>query len=457
MPALLQRRNAVLPFRATALTPLPQQAAILARWSAVDIPAQADNTALDSWTDSVTGLSAGATGAARPKYRTEGANGKPHVLFSGAQALNAGASNAVATACQSGNNTVLVVYRNPTGNSSTYGFLFTASNSTGYNLFDYGVGAPGRSAGMFGSGLQRVPFAGTGLTTLCYTAGQPDGTSGRIYINNSCISHQGVVTSAAGHNVGIGGSSANLALGFNGEVYDVIVWNRALTAAEVMQAEKWARERYASPYPWAGAAFRVFHGDSLTNGLGASAPLTTMPARVAAANGWAFGQWTNLGHVGARYDNNPASLTLEALSDVDPMVALLGATPLHLATWEWYNGRNRSNYQTEAIAYLAARKAAGVAKLIFGTSIDTTDAAGGGETAANRTARAAYNSYWDTAGNRTAAGIDAYVAIHTDRSIGAEGACPGASPFTPYFYTDGIHLIDAGYQKIADLFASAMT
>ena len=37
-----------------------------------------------------------------------------------------------------------------------------------------------------------------------------------------------------------------------------------------------------------------------------------------------------------------------------------------------------------------------------------------------------------------------------------EGACPNASPYTPYFHTDGIHMTDAGYALLAGIAAPVM-
>lgn len=449
MPALLQRRNAVLPFRAAAAaTVLPQQASILARWSANDLPVQADNSALTSWTDSIGGLAvAQTTGTAQPKYRTGGAGGKPYVLFAGAQYMNAGNStNAVAQLLQNATaaHTSLVVYRN--AQSTSFGFLFSGSVSTGYNLY-----ASGTAAGMYGAGaLQRVPCTATGLTTLCYTKRLPDTSTARLYINGGCINNGGPVTAASGQDVWIGGTTT-AGTPVKAEIYDVIVWNRALTAAEVMQAEKWARDRYASPYPWAGVPYRVFHGDSLTNGYASGGALTSYPARVAAANGWAFGQWTNLGHVGV----NMTTMKQEALDEIDPMLPLLGSTPLWLAAWEWYNQRNVATATTTAAiaSYFQARRAAGAAKLVM---LSSTDAADGQD---NVAARATYNAWLDA---NAASYCDVYLPVHKSSAnggaseIGPEGACPNASPYTPYFHTDGIHLIDAGYQVLANLVAPAL-
>ena len=229
------------------------------------------------------------------------------------------------------------------------------------------------------------------------------------------------------------------------EVYEVLAWKRALSAAEVMQAECWVRDRHAAPYPWAGAPFRVFHGDSITNGTDSTNALGNYPARVAALNGWPLGSWTNLGHGG----QSMAGLRDEAVVDIDPMVALLGATPLHLAAWEWFNQRGAADPVAETIAYFRARRAAGVARLVLATSTDATD---GVETAETLARRATYDAHFDAEWRACA---DRYVPLHADGRIGVEGACPATAPYGTYF-SDGIHLTDAGYDAVAALVAPAM-
>lgn len=453
--SLNRLRDSLRRLAGTAGAALPQSASIVARWSADAIPAQADGTALASWTDSVGGIAATGASGKQPTYKAAGQNGKPYVLFNGSQVLDAGTTGAHATALQ-GQHTAMVVGRNMGAN--TAGTLLSAADTTAYLLYMNG----GTGAGQWASAGQRTPYTGTGLTTLAYvTAIGVDTAVARVFINGTCPGAAGVCKGVAGKNVTIGAKYASGTTnvdglyGYKGEIYEVIIWNRVLSAAEVMQAEKWVRDKYASAYPWAGGPFRVFHGDSITNGLAASGPLTNYPGRVAAANGWAFGQWTNLGHVGACWNNSPSGFNLntESLTDIDPMVALLGATPLHVMAWEYFNqGKGQtaaSVVYNGAIAYLQARKAAGVAKLFFGSSVDSSDAAAG----YTESVRQAYNAWCDA----NAAGYcDRYVPFHNDANIGVAEACPNSSPYTPYFNTDGIHLIDAGYQLLANIVAPAM-
>ncbi len=83
-------------------------------------------------------------------------------------------------------------------------------------------------------------------------------------------------------------------------------------------------------YSWTRGAFRVFHGNRLINGTDGTGAIKTYPSRVAPPNGCPLRQWDNLGHG----DQTMTGLKAEALVDIDPLVLLLGPTPLHLALWE---------------------------------------------------------------------------------------------------------------------------
>jgi hypothetical protein len=140
---------------------------------------------------------------------------------------------------------------------------------------------------------------------------------------------------------------------------------------------------------------------------------------------------------------------VEALADIDPMVPLLGTSPLHLAAWEWFNQRLATDPQGDTAAYCRARRAAGIARIVLASSTDATDAV---ENAATLAARGAYDAFLDAAWRAHA---DAYVPLHRDPRIGVEGACAAAAPYGAYF-SDGIHLTNAGYDAIAELVAPAM-
>lgn len=455
-----RRRGKLFAVGSGALPPVTLPSGVVARFSADDITPQTDNTNLASWTDSIAGVSAAqGTGARQPKYRTGGANGKPYVGFTGTQFLTiAGTSNDAYTPLTTANYTVYVVYRNPA--VTTWGFLFAASPSGGQFFLSDDGKTSGRKAGTFGSagaGRMVVPAGTTGLMTQFISGRRPaDASTGRAVVNGSAYIGSSPRATQA---INIGGwSDAPDSFGFSGEIYEVIIWNRGLSHAEMMQAMRWAHTKYNAALPWAASgAYRVFDGNSQTDGGYETSPDKRYPMQVAAINGWPLGTWTNLGQSGASW----AARDFQAAAEIDAILAELGATPGHLAVWEYYNqarnvpvGSVASVYGA-ANTYLANRIAAGWRtgnnKIAFGTSIDAAD----GLADYSEATRTAYNAYWDVSGNR-AGKMDAYVAIHNDTGIGTSGACPNSAPFTPNFHTDGIHMIDAGNAILAGLFATAL-
>jgi len=95
-----------------------------------------------------------ANSAVRPRYRTSRAGDKPFVLFGSDQLLDAAADNAV-TACRSGSSTVMMVCGDV--RSTGFGFLYTATPSTGHNLF-----YNGGEAGFSGRGCSARRMRGRG-------------------------------------------------------------------------------------------------------------------------------------------------------------------------------------------------------------------------------------------------------------------------------------------------------
>ena len=193
----------------------------------------------------------------------------------------------------------------------------------------------------------------------------------------------------------------------------------------------------ASPTPRAGQPFRLFDGDSiLCNYNGSGGTFQTVPQRVAAAKGWALGTYTSLAVVG----QSMPGMTARASGEYDGVVAQLGSAPAHLYAMEYANQRTAASGDAVANtrAYIAARKAAGFARVALATS--TAIGATGDYDPARR---AAYDGYdW------TGAGADAVIRVDQDPSIGVDGTNPGPD------FSDALHPSDAGYTVLAGLFAA---
>ena len=427
---------------AAPATALPSSG-LVARWSVDAITPVSDGTAISSWTDSVGGLSAvQATGGKQPLYKTNRLNGKPSLLFSGAQLMTAGTPSAIVTPMTNQVITIMVVFKGIS--ATTYGTLYSASSGlTGSWLLYADATRVGRYNG---SVLSTAPLhSGSAFTSIAFTMEDTTAFSSsarqeRLYINGGCVGSAQSVPDGQNDSIGFGGRASDGLLNLNGEVFDYIFWNRALTPAEVATAHAWACEKYGQAKPWAaGSKFYAFHGDSETQGTKTNAPEDTYPYKTAASLGLTYGQWTNLGVGGITI----ANMTAKATTQVDPLAAATGKT-LVVPCFEYYN--SAAAHPTPAnqmITYLQARRAAGC-KIVFGTSMDSF--------LLNETDRAAYNSFW---ASNYATYADSYAAIHTNANIGVDGACGASQPST--YFTDTIgHPTAAGYTILAGLMTTAI-
>lgn len=424
LPGVLAGGGSVAP------TALPQTGAMVAHWDAGAITPQTDNTNLATWTDSING--AVATSGVAPKYRTTGLNGLPFVQSTGTQYMDAGRPTALTTAIDSGTYTIIVVAQNI--GVKTNGMLFGA-NTTGTNG-PYILGNGARAGCYNASNTKSIPWT-TGFVCIGDTSYNSPyaGMTGmrRHSLNNTIFQEENAKGPVSNGNFGLFGRATG-AIQCAADIYNILVWNVALTPPEVIQVTKWACDKYAQAYPWAGASkFYIFSGDSLTVGQNASTPTASYPYLMAANLGLTVGQWTNLGMRGVTMPNMDAVGAIE----VDPIPAMVGL-PCVLSTFEWFNQAGSApTPENNSRAYLAARKAANpTMKIAFGTS---TDAASG---LANRTN---YNAAFDAS---HALNIDGYAAIHLNANIGIAGA----NANTTYFAGDNIHLTDLGYSELYGVF-----
>lgn len=413
-------------------TALPQTACIVARWSADAMPAQADNSDVTSWTDSVSNLTMAGAGATRPKYRVNQFDGKPGVQFTATSGhklvlarASAGPINAATAARRY---TVFIVHRQ-TGAIGGAAMLFSTGNgSVPLPLFSDGV-----EIGRNGIQENKILYASQAFTTLGYSS--TDQYLSRTYVNGGCV--------GAINDIGPSGGSGDYAMGNDPDgnypnnciLFDVIMWNRELTPVEMLQCEKWARDKYGLAYPWAGVStFDVYHGDSITQGAGADRPYYSYPTYASATLGRGFGQWTNLGIGGATI----AQLDARALYEVDGIAAMTGK-PVRLAFGEFFNsaieGGGFTNTAAQCAAqigtYLANRRAAGVSKIALWTC---TDSGGGTNQDIVRAKKAAF-----VAGllGLSPSLYDVLVRVDQNASIGVDGAWANT---TSFFTGDGIHL-----------------
>lgn len=419
-------------------TALPALANLAGRWSASEATPQADNTNFASWTDTVDNAVAAASNAAGFKYRTNVAGGLPAIQCLGISEMPiAFTGKRFANAIASGIYTALFVMRGP-----------ASANADGSPFGAFGGTRPicmvANNARLGTSSRGYVPYAtpANEIVTLS--------VNDSVNINGLPVarwSDQPCATSGGTMAIAGFGNGYSLAY-FNGYIFDVLFWDIQLSPLQMVQAEKWARERYADALPWAGALIKIIDGNSLTADYSTNKIQECYSTLIAAARGWKPGTWANTAVVGRN--------SFTALSDFNtktkPFLDIIGR-PTILSYFEWINGQvttGRSEAQNliDVQNYLLGIENAGIA-CAFGTSMDF---GGAGATAPNIAARANYNAYWDIIANRNAYGIDQYIAIHNNANIGVVGANANAT----YFMNDFVHDTPAGHVVLQGLFQPAL-
>lgn len=423
---------------------LPQIPSLVARFSATDITPQADNTSLVTWTDSIGGIVATqATGANQPKYRTAGINGKPCIEFGGSAWLPLTASNAIKTAMDAKSYTLMVITDQVA--ATAFGAMFGASNAAAGHLHVANATRVGRYGGNLTSFA--APNTASGFTVYCNTVDSAWSAQitqvERFYLQGTCFASNAnpalILTTSA--TAAIGARDLTGVLPFKGRIHDILVWNRALTPAEVALAHKWACAKYAQALPWAGVnRMLAISGNSLSASVGSTDMVGGYPYKLATANSLTWGQWSCLA-VGGVNMNTLSTKTAE----ITDMIAATGKN-LVAVGFEWTNDQNAyaaSVIWDHTVAYANAIKAVTGTKLVLGSSISLST-----DPNANRIA---FNALFDSG---AAAVCDAPVALHTDTSIGNTSAYATNSAA---YWSEILHLNPAGQTIQQGLFQPAVS
>lgn len=361
-------------------TGLPKSSNLIALWRADQITGLSDDSPVDTWVDSINGLVMGGTGSTRPRYRTNGINGKPGIQFSAASGhklvlprANAGPLNAATTARKY---SIFIVYRSTVAGGGA-GMLF--STGLGDSLLSF-VG-DGEYIGRVGSTQMFVPYAGqSSPTTLGYSStdvpanGNATGLE-RMYINGGCVGVQGVPGPQGGSADYAIGNDASGAFPCNCVIEAIGVWSGEISNVDFLQCEKWRCDRLGLPYPWAGrSSYLLFQGNSMMANTDADFPNHGAPFYAAAQLGLSYGQWSNLAIGAERVTTQDA----RAAYEVDPVAAMTGI-PTKLVFQEFFNqvtigGSTGAQAAALVGTYLANRRAAGITKIIVGTCLDSSGA-----------------------------------------------------------------------------------
>jgi len=445
--AYFQQMLAIIAAGAGGVAPAALPSGYVAKWSADSITGVANGAAVNTWTDEVNSVTADKPASKNaPTYVESSTGGKPAVRFNGTDqvltSLRAAATAAIA-AIDSSHWTVVVVGK--TNGSTTAGAPFAAAQFAGAAYMT--MQADGSVVGLNTKASTQAPHTSQTSWGTWGVASQPALTTRAhtmLAINGGYLGGNNNITgnTSGTGNIGLGAvarSDGAFSNYWNGDLQDVLIWPRMLTAAEMIQVQMWACDKYTQAYPWSAYSnLMVFSGDSLTAGAVASNVVTasSYPYKLMQDAGRPYGAWTNVGVRSFTIDE----LTARDSTWTDPIPSLIGK-PTTLCAWEWYNQKSDGHpgVYNKALTYIAARKAVANQRIVWGTSTcyNVADAS-----------RVSYNSAMDAAGlvaNNLAQG---YVPIHNNSFIGVEGAYAA----NPTYYSDTIHMSDIGYTAMKALF-----
>jgi hypothetical protein len=410
-------------------TQLPAKESLVARFSAGDLSI-ADGADVTSWLDSINFINADMVGGVPPILTRNRLNGNPSVRFNGSSSLGISIPGALKTAIDSQDCTVFIIFRS-LGSSS--GSLFSASvGGNSFALYADGTNV-GRSTAI------SVPYAGqTNFSTIGVSSFKTTANYSQTNELETFYVNGGAVTNIATAMPGSSDHVFSIGNGVDAEIFDILVWSVPLTPPQYMQVQKWACDRYAQPYPWAGlTSYNTFFGDGLMAGVGAT-NITKQPCWIAAQTiGLSFGQWSCIGIDGISLDH----MGDLAPTWIDPIPSLIGKVQ-NLISFEWYNQRDSSSAKGEL--FLADRKAIANQKTVWGTSTSAS-------AIDPSSVRASYNAAWDAYWAGPATNIDSYMPLHSDLTIGSDGTYVNFSSGG-----DGQHLTDFTYQYLAALFVNGI-
>ncbi|WP_174279702.1 SGNH/GDSL hydrolase family protein, partial [Sphingomonas bacterium] len=397
--------------------------------------ALADGAAVTSWTDAVGGAVARQTGDSGASHSfVASSGGLPAVRLSGAAVLATAGANAANAAMTGGERAIMVVARaiQTAGAGQVNPVLVASGDGTGL-LLQATPTQTGRYGSMYDcadAGMRTIGWSGSGARQFWM-----DG------INGSAVA----TTDQAGGQITIGGwKNAGSLSGGRADILAVIVFNRAITAADFKQVHRRYCELLGQARPGGAARIVSMLGDSLTAGYPVGVA-NSYQFQLKAGLGLAWGSWDALGVAGFTMDDL-RNRTLPSLGDTPTATG----TRNIVCAFEW---ANQAQYVSSAPAQTIAAARSFIdaltavspgIELLFGTSTDRGDGFG----QAHYPDRVAYNAFWDTAANR--AGITTLVKLHLDASIGVQGVAPTTGAANTYYQADSLHLQTAGYGLIDD-------
>jgi hypothetical protein len=229
----------------------PSTIASLKVWLRAADLALADDAAVASWTDAASALAfTQATGAKQPIYKATAFNGGPCVRFDGTDDTLAVTSSLLQTTAR----TVIIVCRSGLADIAAGAAILAWNGTTGYA----GAGADERMRTVYVDGAAITVTAGASagtqfadvnqrlvLTYLTSVSGSDVTTlqrkNGANRRNTVSAAGAAVPTSPT---IRLSGTSTTPTSPFNGDVAELLAWDRALTPAEYLSVERYLGAKY---------------------------------------------------------------------------------------------------------------------------------------------------------------------------------------------------------------------
>jgi len=249
--------------KSTSASPLPVTSGLSARFDASALTASnlssstiQHEATVDSWTDSVNGLVANKNGT--PKYKQHGINGRPYVEFDGSSRFdvsynaNLNPTNmtifAVATTTSdNGAHQSIITSRETNEGYALYYNMTGSDNEVKFDVFDSGTTTIESGNGTVSPNVPNIisqRVTNTGSSKFQFLNGIHKGNGSGTYNNSD----------AATTFIGAGSTDGSQ-YKFVGHIYEIIIYNRILSADEQQQVEGYLSSKYNIPiYDIAGFA-----------------------------------------------------------------------------------------------------------------------------------------------------------------------------------------------------------
>lgn len=223
----------------------PASIANLAAWYRADALALANNAAVSSWPDGsgTANTLSQATGGNQPLFKTNIVNGKPVVRFDGIDDWLEYSGAPGGFGAQTGQTIFLVAqYAVDTAN------LTAVTTNPGLNaLHVFNGGGNPRFEGIMGAAVATVTGAIKVTSTWHYTVLRFDDTSNAIecYTNGVFQTNNNEAGAFATNTITVGRRSGGAGLYFNGDIAEVGIYSRQITAGELTNLNSYLASKYA--------------------------------------------------------------------------------------------------------------------------------------------------------------------------------------------------------------------